>query len=112
MANHVLLLDVSSVKVNKAHNHAQRVSLQPLPGKRRPRGGAAEARVCQAGEGQHVLAHAVPRNVHKVASGRVQHQGKALAVQGVQTAVRVAHGADGENHGSYHVVLDSGHVHV
>ena len=68
------------MKVNKPHNHAQRVCIQPLPGERRTRGAAAQARVRHAGERQDVLAHAVPRNVHNVKGARVQHQRKALAV--------------------------------
>jgi len=101
----VRFLSARSVKFNKAHNHAQGVCLQPLPGERLTRGGAAQARMCHAGEGQHILAHTVPRNVHNIVGGGVQHQGKTLAVQGVKTAVAVARCSDCENHSSEHMYM-------
>ena len=48
------------MEVNKAHNHAQCVLVQPLPRERHARRRAPEARVRDARQRQRVLGHTVP----------------------------------------------------
>ena len=70
-----------SVQLNKSRNHAKRVLLQSLPRERRPFHTATKARVRDAGEREHVLAHAVLQDVDNIASGGVLPPGEALAME-------------------------------